>query len=54
MSDGNRTTTEVFVPETGSETGLNDEGGFFVSKVDALIDWSRKNSLWPLPLGLSC
>ncbi len=45
---------ELVVPETASPTGLNDDGGFFVTKVDALVDWSRKNSLWPLPLGLSC
>ena len=47
-------TTELIVPEKQTPTGLNDEGGFFVSRVDALVDWSRKNSLWPLPLGLSC
>ena len=47
-------TTELVVPEKQTASGLNDEGGFFVSKVDALVDWSRKNSLWPLPLGLSC
>ncbi len=47
-------TAELMVPETQSATGLNDEGGFFATRVDALVDWGRKNSLWPLPLGLSC
>jgi NADH-quinone oxidoreductase subunit B len=47
-------TAELVVPETQTPTGLNDEGGFFVTRVDALVDWARKNSLWPLPLGLSC
>ena len=49
-----RKAAELFIPEKQSLTGLNDEGGFFVSKIDTLIDWARKNSLWPLPLGLSC
>ena len=48
------TKTEVMVPEMQAETGLNDEGGFFVTQVDSLIGWARKNSMWPLPLGLSC
>ncbi len=25
-----------------------------VTRLDAAVDWARKNSLWPLPMGLAC
>jgi len=25
-----------------------------VTRLDAAIDWSRKNSVWPMPMGLAC
>ena len=33
---------------------FQEEGGFVLSSVDSVINWARKNSIWPLPLGLSC
>ncbi len=31
-----------------------EEGGALLTSVDAVVNWARKNSIWPLPLGLSC
>jgi len=36
------------------EAAGDSEGSFLMTSVQALANWSRKNSVWPLPLGLSC
>jgi NADH-quinone oxidoreductase subunit B len=28
--------------------------GFLTTTLDAAITWARKNSLWPMPMGISC
>ena len=30
------------------------EGNVIVTRVDAAINWMRKNSMWPMPMGLAC
>ncbi len=37
--------------------GINDtleKDGFIMTTVDAALQWAQKNSLWPMPLGISC
>lgn len=31
-----------------------EQDGFLITKLDAVINWARKNSLWPMPMGISC
>ncbi len=42
--------------QTQTEVGYNSkvEGDVVVTRVDAAINWFRKNSLWPMPMGLAC
>ncbi len=42
--------------QASTEIGYNSkvEGDVVVTRVDAAINWFRKNSLWPMPMGLAC
>jgi NADH-quinone oxidoreductase subunit B len=39
-----------------SELSYNSkiEGDVIVSRADAVINWIRSNSMWPMPMGLAC
>ena len=41
---------------TATEIGYNTkvEGDVVVTRLDAALNWCRKNSLWPMPMGLAC
>ena len=30
------------------------EGNVIITQIDAAMNWMRKNSLWPMPMGLAC
>src|SRR5688572_2850403 len=42
--------------QSSAEVGYNSkiEGDVVVTRVDAALNWFRKNSLWPMPMGLAC
>jgi NADH-quinone oxidoreductase subunit B len=42
--------------QVSTEIGYNSkvEGDVVVTRLDAAINWFRKNSLWPMPMGLAC
>ena len=33
---------------------LQLEDGYLTTRLDAIVNWGRKNSLWPLPFGTAC
>lgn len=35
-------------------TAEAQESNFFTSKLDFVVNWGRKNSLWPFPYGTAC
>src|SRR5256884_9173747 len=42
--------------QTSTEIGYNSkiEGEVIHTRLDAALNWFRKNSLWPMPMGLAC
>jgi len=42
--------------QTKTEFGYDSkiEGDVVVTRLDGAINWFRKNSLWPMPMGLAC
>ncbi len=42
--------------KSSTEVGYNSkvEGDVVVTRIDAALNWFRKNSLWPMPMGLAC
>ena len=42
--------------QTHTEIGYNSkiEGAVVHTRLDAALNWFRKNSLWPMPMGLAC
>lgn len=34
--------------------GSTTEGDVVITRLDAALNWFRKNSLWPMPMGLAC
>ncbi len=31
-----------------------EKDGFLTTTIDEIVSWARKNSLWPMPMGISC
>ena len=42
-------------PATLEEGNLFDgQPGFLTTRLDAVVNWARRNSLWPMPFGTAC
>ena len=41
-------------PEPSSLPPKHGGAGWITTRVEALMDWGRRNSLWPMPFGTAC
>lgn len=41
-------------PSTSSPAGLSKAAEFVISRVDDLMNWARRGSIWPMTFGLAC
>ncbi|KAL5769080.1 hypothetical protein ACOSQ2_015863 [Xanthoceras sorbifolium] len=39
---------------SGQPAGLSKEAEYVISKVDDLMNWARRGSIWPMTFGLAC
>jgi len=54
-SGGRAVVITLFMTDTGPFAyDSKIEGNVIFTKLDAAINWMRKNSLWPMPMGLAC
>lgn len=41
-------------PTTSSPAGISKAAEYVISKVDDLVNWARRGSIWPMTFGLAC
>ncbi|GFZ16232.1 NADH-ubiquinone oxidoreductase 20 kDa subunit [Actinidia rufa] len=41
-------------PSTASPAGISKAAEYVISKVDDLMNWARRGSIWPMTFGLAC
>jgi len=43
------------IPSAGKKASfMNSKAEYVISKVDTLVNWARKGSMWPMTFGLAC